>query len=164
MEELKFNIDCTKKEFIDAISLSLKDSNCDIDILEYIDEEEIEDIESYDDLYCKLEDAGAFDKEIIYYSNAIKYLAENDPSLTQSLELASEFDYKVNSLNSEKLASMLASENAKEDFSYNYEVIDDFFLNYDDRETKDCYCGDEIPSTDEFCSKECATHFQDEIT
>ena len=164
MEDLKFNIDCTKKEFIDAINLSLKDSDCDIDILEHIDEEEIEDIDSYDDLYCKLEDAGAFDKEIIYYSNAIEYLSEHDPSLRRSMELASEFDYNLNSLDSEKLASMLASENAKEDFSYNYEVIDDFFLNYDDRETKECYCGEEISSTDEFCSKECAKHFQDEIT
>lgn len=44
---------------------------------------------------------------IVYYSNAIKYLAENDPSLRESFELAEEMCMEVKNLNSETLATML---------------------------------------------------------
>ena len=63
---------------------------------------------------------GAFDIEIIYYHNAIKYLQENDPSLTESLNIANEYGYKICDLNSEMLASLLASYNAEQEF-YGYE-------------------------------------------
>lgn len=51
--------------------------------------------------------------EIIYYSNAIEYLKENDTSLNESLSLASEYGYTPENLNSEVLASLLASENER---------------------------------------------------
>ena len=45
--------------------------------------------------------------EIIYYSNAINFLAENDTSLNKSMELAIESGFNLESLNSELLATLL---------------------------------------------------------
>ena len=65
--------------------------------------------------------------EIIYYSNAIKFLQENDPSLKESLEIAEEYGFEIGSLNSEVLASLLASRQAEEEFYDLQSEIDDFF-------------------------------------
>jgi hypothetical protein len=75
-----------------------------------------EDFENYNDIYQILGDAGAFDVEIIYYSNAMKFLAENDNSLRDSLEIAYEFGYEAKNLNSELLASLLASRMLQDEF------------------------------------------------
>ena len=64
--------------------------------------------------------------EIIYYSYAIKYLEENDPSLNQSLSIASEYGYELESLNSEVLASLLASENEREMWCEFENELEDF--------------------------------------
>ena len=45
--------------------------------------------------------------QIIYHANAIDYLAKNDPSLYNSLEIAHEYGFETQSLNSELLASLL---------------------------------------------------------
>ena len=45
--------------------------------------------------------------EIIYYSNAMKYLSENDNSLRESMEIADELGYKPKNINSELLATLL---------------------------------------------------------
>lgn len=47
------------------------------------------------------------EQEIIYYSNAIEYLSENDPSLMESMSIAEEFGYTPSQLNSELLATLL---------------------------------------------------------
>jgi hypothetical protein len=65
--------------------------------------------------------------EVVYYTNAIKLLAEHDPSLMQSMELASEYGFSVDKLNSEVLAtlllqSMLNYELSKTDFSECFEA------------------------------------------
>ena len=67
-----------------------------------------------------LRDYSAFNIVIIYYHKAMKYLQENDPSLTESLNIANELGYFINSsnLNSELLASLLASQYAEEEFYY----------------------------------------------
>lgn len=85
-----------------------------LEILDYITD--FEDINSFDDLQEYLEDNGAFNIDIIYYSNAIQYLMKEDPSLRESLEMASEFGYEVANLSSEILASLLASQRVREDF------------------------------------------------
>lgn len=48
--------------------------------------------------------------EEIYYSSAMKYLAENDPTLTESLELAEDYGYKPSQLNSCLLATIHGAE------------------------------------------------------
>lgn len=76
-----------------------------------------EDFESAEDVRNILDDANAFDVEIIYYSRAIEYLAENDNSLHESLSIASEMGFDLKNLSSETLASLLASQNEREAFA-----------------------------------------------
>jgi hypothetical protein len=78
--------------------------------------EDIKDIETFDDLDEYLADNDLFNVEIIYYSNAMEYLIENDPSLREALGLAHDMGYEPKNLNSELLASLLASENVRSDF------------------------------------------------
>ena len=74
-----------------------------------------------------LSDNNAFDVDIIYSSNAIEYLAKNDPSLSTSLELADDLGYETKNLNSEILASLLASQESREQFNALQNKIDAFF-------------------------------------
>lgn len=87
-----------------------------------------EDFTTFEEVRDLLEDNGAFNIEIIYYSKAMDYLMEHDTSLTDSLKLANDFNYPLNCLNSETLASLLASENARNEF-YSYEVEINNILN-----------------------------------
>ena len=70
-----------------------------------------EELGDYDtnQIYEELQDNGFFDVEIIYYCLAIEYLKENDPSLWESLEIAKEYGYTLENINSELLASLHAS-------------------------------------------------------
>ena len=45
-------------------------------------------------------------EEIIYYSRAIEYLSDNDPSLRESMELAQDMCCELSSLTSETLATL----------------------------------------------------------
>ena len=102
-------------EYFDRISADLE-----FDIMEHLTEDDLDDMEDFDDLMDNLRDDGAFNIEIIYYHKAMKYLMANDASLTESLNIANDFGYKTCDLNSERLASLLASQNAEEEF-YDYE-------------------------------------------
>ena len=88
----------------------------DICVSDYLNDEELEDIKDAEDLFEELNDSSAFDIEIIYYSRAMDYLAENDFSLSESIEIAVEMGYELENINSELLATLHASEKAKEDF------------------------------------------------
>ena len=81
----------------------------------------------YDELEEKLQDGCAFDIDIIYYSNAIEYLKENDISLRDSMSIAHEQGFGTENMNSELLASLLASEKAKEEFYELQDQIEEFF-------------------------------------
>lgn len=86
-----------------------------------------EDPTSADEIEDILNDASAFDVEIIYYSRAMEYLSENDNSLKESLNLAAELCYEPQNINSELLASLLASHNLRNDFFNAKSDIDNFF-------------------------------------
>jgi hypothetical protein len=75
-----------------------------------------EDFTTFEEVRDLLEDNGALNIEIIYYSDAMRYLMQNDNSLRNSLDLAADFGYELKNLNSELLASLLASENARNEF------------------------------------------------
>jgi len=79
-----------------------------------------EDTNTFDELRDSIEDGGGFQVEIIYYTTAMKYLTENDNSLRESLEIAANMGFELKNLNSEILASLLASEHVRQDF-YEYE-------------------------------------------
>ena len=95
------------------------------DIPYFIDIEEIDISNAFESIEEMLE--GNLDVDIIYYHNAMEYLADNDTSLNESLELAQEMGFTLDNLNSEVLASLLASQDNREQF-YNLEdKITNFF-------------------------------------
>ena len=57
-----------------------------------------------------------FNIEIIYYSKAIKYLADNDASLGESINISLEIGLSLESINSETLASLHASRQRQDNF------------------------------------------------
>ncbi len=105
----------------------LRELNTEVDVLNYVNIEDIDYAYAFDSICDMINDNNGFDIEVIYYSKAMDYLSENDPSLNESLGLAYEMGFTVDSLNSEILASLLLTENVKNDF-YNLEnEINDFF-------------------------------------
>ena len=109
------------------IEYFLSGLNTEIDVLNYVDVNNIDPVNPFESICEMIEDNGGFDIEIIYYSNAIDFLAKNDPSLQESLEIASELGYEVQNLNSEILASLLASQLARDEFYELESEILDFF-------------------------------------
>lgn len=89
------------------------------DPFQYLDESFVEDIHEYtaQEIEEELLDNGFFNEDIIYYSKAIEYLKENDPSFSESLEISFELGYETQHLNSELLASLHASRKKEDDFN-----------------------------------------------
>ena len=110
-----------------AIENFLSGLNTEIDILNLINIEDINFSDPYNSIYEMIDDNNGFDIEVIYYSNAIDYLRENDPSLKESLGIASEYGFELDSLSSETLASLLKSQNERENFTELESEINDFF-------------------------------------
>jgi hypothetical protein len=106
----------------------LKNLKSEIYILDYVDIEEIDIENPYYSIRDMIIEYGGFDREIIYYSEAIQYLKENDPSLKDSIEIAINFGYNIKDINSESLASLLASEIAVKQFRTLQSEIEDFFI------------------------------------
>lgn len=101
----------------------------DIDILNLIDIDNINYNDAFNSIYEMIDDNDGFNIDVIYYSAAMEYLSENDPSLNESLELASEYGYSLSDINSELLASLLSSQKAREEFYELEDEINDFFAN-----------------------------------
>jgi hypothetical protein len=86
------------------------------DATEYLScPDELGDYDSHE-IYDELRDNGFFDVEIIYYHKAIDYLKEYDASLAESIEIATEYGYTLENINSELLASLHASRKKEDDF------------------------------------------------
>ena len=120
---------------IDKMKAFYNTLNCEnIDIAYFADEKH----QSFEDLREAIEDGNGFDVEIIYYSRAIEYLTENDNSLRESLAIAQDMGYEPKNLSSEILASLLASQNSREEFNELESDIEAFFeeLN-EEEETED---------------------------
>jgi intracellular sulfur oxidation DsrE/DsrF family protein len=108
-------------EFLKSIEIE------NVDILYYINIEEIDRDNPSESIFDMINDNGGFDIEIIYYSNAIEYLKRNDPSLSKSMEIAIEYGYELEDINSELLASLHASKKSISDFQEYQEKINNFF-------------------------------------
>ena len=103
-------------------------------VIDYIDEAELEQAlidwtlqEYFEELN---EDKEITNEEIIYYSNAIKYIQENDQSMMECFEIAAEFWYETKSLNSELLASLLKTRRNEEEYNRFIEIVVDEVENY----------------------------------
>ena len=129
------NLNETQTQTIVDFLSSLK---TEISIIDYVNLEDIDFENAFDSITEKLDENNGFDIEIIYYSRAIAYLQENDPSLNESLEIAAEYGFELKNLNSEVLASLLATQNAREEW-YSLETeINDFFQElHDELEEED---------------------------
>ena len=115
----------TLKNKIEEFLKSLNIDN--LEITDCVDIENIDLNNPIESIYNQIDDNRGFEVEIIYYSNAIQYLQENDPSLRESLEIAHEFGFEVKNLNSEILASLLASQKVRNDFYDAESEISNFF-------------------------------------
>jgi phosphoenolpyruvate carboxylase len=102
-----------------------------IDIMYHVDAEEVN---SFDDVYEAIDNDRGFNVEIIYYTTAMEYLMERDPSLRESLEIAHEYGYTADNINSELLASLLASRECREEFMSYEDEITEFFDTLDNEE------------------------------
>ena len=101
-------------------------------LINYIDIESIDATDAFNSIYDMIEENDGFNCEVIYYSNAIKYLQENDPSLKESFEIASELGYETKNLDSEILASLLKSQNVIGEFLELRDEINEFFESLED--------------------------------
>ena len=69
--------------------------------------------------FCDKVNDAIMHEKIIYYYKAIKYLMREDTSLCDSLEIASEYGYTTEQLNSELLATLLYQQRLTEQW---YEI------------------------------------------
>jgi len=88
--------------------------------LDYLSENQIKDLLDFDSFIDYLTKNDYMSIDIIYYSNAIDYLVKNDNSLKESIGIALEHGLSLEDINSELLASLLASRNL-EDLLHEYQ-------------------------------------------
>ena len=115
----------------------LRELKTEIDVLYLVDIDNIDHDNAFDSIRQMIEDGNGFDVDIIYYAKAMEYLAENDTSLSESLKIASEYGYEVQNLNSEILASLLASRNVRDEFYELEDEINSFFEELEEEEEEE---------------------------
>mgnify|MGYP003651442233 FL=1 len=100
-----------------------EDNQFDIDLANlYYNEDNFND-------FCDKVNDSIMQEEIIYYYEAMKYLIREDASLSQSLEIASEFGYTTENLNSELLATLLYQQNLTNQWYEISEQVEEIFNN-----------------------------------
>jgi intracellular sulfur oxidation DsrE/DsrF family protein len=102
-----------------------------LDIMYHVDADEVN---SFDDVYEAIDNDRGFEVEVIYYTNAMEYLMERDPSLRESLEIAEEYGYTPSNITSEVLASLLTSKECREEFMSYEDEITEFFNSLDEED------------------------------
>lgn len=118
----------------DEIELFLNKIGDEVDIdMSCIDIEQIDITDAFSSIKVQLLDNNAFEQEVIYYSNAMEYLTENDNSLKESLEIADDLGFRPNNLNSEVLASLLKTKKCEEAFDQYETEINEFFENLNNK-------------------------------
>ena len=98
-----------------------EDNNFDIDLANLYYNED-----TFNDFCDKVNDA-IMQEDIIYYYEAMKYLTREDASLYQSLEIASEYGYTTENLNSELLATLLYQQNLTNQWYEISEQVEEIF-------------------------------------
>jgi len=84
--------------------------------------------DTFTDFCDKVNDA-IMHEEVIYYHEAIKYLMNEDASLSDSLDIASEYGYTTEQLNSELLATLLYQQKLTEQWYEIEEQVKELFNN-----------------------------------
>jgi len=101
------------KTKINQLIEKLETLGIDVDFNYALQNVDFEDITEFNDIWEILEDNNMLEVEIIYYTKAIEFLQEHDASLRESLLMANELGYTTENLNSELLASILATDMLK---------------------------------------------------
>ena len=109
----------------------LSELDTEVDVSNMVNADEVN---SYQDVYETIDQGGGFDVDVIYYSYAIHYLAEHDPSLCESIGIAEGLGYETGSINSKLLARLLKSQNVRDEFWELESEIDEFFEELEDKE------------------------------
>ena len=115
----------------------LSELNTEIDVLNLVDIDSIDYDYPFDSICDMINDNNGFTFDVIYYSNAIDYLSENDPSLNESLGLAHEMGFTLDNLNSEVLASLLKTENVRNEFYELENEINEYFEELEEEEEEE---------------------------
>jgi hypothetical protein len=84
--------------------------------------------DTFNDFCDKVHNA-IMQEDIIYYYEAMKYLLREDTSLSESLEIASEYGYTTENLNSELLATLLYQQRLTNQWYEISEEIEQIFNN-----------------------------------
>tara|TARA_R110001606_G_scaffold301705_1_gene449270 strand:+ start:299 stop:628 length:330 start_codon:yes stop_codon:yes gene_type:complete len=79
--------------------------------------------------FCDKVNNAIMHEEVIYYHEAIKYLMNEDASLSDSLDIASEYGYTTEQLNSELLATLLYQQRLTEQWYEIEEQVKELFNN-----------------------------------
>ena len=79
--------------------------------------------------FCDKVNNAIMQEEVIYYHEAIKYLMNEDASLSDSLDIASEYGYTTEQLNSELLATLLYQQRLTEQWYEIEEQVKELFNN-----------------------------------
>ena len=108
---------------INKLQQITEDNQFDIDLANLYCKED-----TFEDFSEKVTEA-IMNEEIIYYYEAMKYLTREDASLSQSLEIASEYGYTVENLNSELLATLLYQQNLSNQWAEISEEVETIFNN-----------------------------------
>lgn len=85
-----------------------------------------EDFSTADELIEAIQEEITQD-EVIYYSNAMEYLIENDNSLMKSCQLASDMGCETHNLNSEMLATILKQHNLNQELYKLQDEIEEIY-------------------------------------
>jgi hypothetical protein len=125
----------TRAEKIENFLREISVENLDMSYL--LSNLDFDNINSFDDVIDAIDNENLFNVEIVYYTSAMDYLRENDPSLQECMRIASDFGYETGRLNSELLASLLASETVREDFYEYRNSIEDFFNELEEDEEEE---------------------------
>jgi hypothetical protein len=115
----------------DRVYKFLSELNTEIEVTYFIDVNDLEvedfDINMFETIDNIIQDSNGFDQDVIYYASAMDYLRENDPSLCESIDIASQYGYDIKNLNSELLASLLKTQYVINDFNELKDEINEFF-------------------------------------
>ena len=126
----------TRQEAAQEIEKLLSDQ-VEIDVT--IDERDLEPGMDVDDLENAVDIDRAISEqcEIIYYSRAMDYLAEHDPSLHEAMDCAEEYGYSPKDLSSEILATLLNERRMRELYYGNRSDIQDILDQIEDEDEED---------------------------
>jgi hypothetical protein len=106
----------TKSQLIEMFK-ETKYLNDYLNINSILNEELYSEITTIEELTERIEER-IQETEVIYYSEAINILKEEDQSLTESFEIAEEFGYTLKNLNSEVLATLIIQQRLNEELYY----------------------------------------------